>query len=139
MYSDRHIVCDVGGEVKGEWGVRKWGTGGRDKDKFKGNEKHNLHIPRLQLRDLLLAEVEGRVVWGEEVKAFRDVEGGKVEVEVAGGGAWECDVLVGGDGIWSSVRREVRMRERRSGSAANAPTARLRLHRIHLVSSRLSF
>ncbi|GMH48099.1 hypothetical protein TrVE_jg5663 [Triparma verrucosa] len=95
-YSDRHVVMDVGGEVKGEWGRRKW----------KGREtgKHNVHISRIGLRDMVLGGIrEEDVRWNcGVVKVEETGEGCRVETE--GGEVFEGNFVVGCDGIRSRTR-----------------------------------
>ena len=103
LYTDRHVVMDKDGDMKGEWGMRKWtGTSGGKK------KKHNMVVSRLNLRNMLLEECND-VRWGTELKTWdkigKDSSGRNLRVTFADGSKdILCDLLVGADGIRSTVR-----------------------------------
>lgn len=97
VYSDRHLVMDVEGEVKGEWGRRKW----------KGNDtsKHNIHISRLNLRNLLLKQCRSEdVIWNSGLSKVEESES-CVKVTTENGEVYTGDYLIGSDGIRSPTRK----------------------------------
>ncbi|MEU4743470.1 NAD(P)-binding protein, partial [Actinosynnema sp. NPDC023658] len=55
----------------------------------------------------LLTGLGDDVGFGRAVTGYRITEAGRVRVEFAGGGADEGDLLVGADGAWSAVRRQL--------------------------------
>ena len=69
-------------------------------------QRRNAHLPRQALRATLLRGLaQGTVRWGHRLAAFaEDAEG--VTLRFAGGGEARAAVLVGCDGIWSSVRKQ---------------------------------
>jgi salicylate hydroxylase len=112
VVSTRHVVHTPDGKVIGEWGIRKWGP-----SETKAPPKRtNIHIARQLLRLALLEQLGGhdRVQWGHQLVDVKDDGGkgaelsflvddstkGKAEVKIA-----HADLVVGADGIRSSVRR----------------------------------
>jgi 2-polyprenyl-6-methoxyphenol hydroxylase-like FAD-dependent oxidoreductase len=65
----------------------------------------DLAVDRLVLRRILLAGVQDRVVFGQELQRFVEHDGG-VTAYFTDGSQARCDVLVGADGIGSAVRRQ---------------------------------
>ena len=111
VISTRHVVHTTVGKVIGEWGIRKW----RPSDIKLSVKRRNVHIARQSLRFALLEQLGGHdsVKWGHQLVGFKESakeckdEGvelsfqveGKAEIQSA-----KADLLVGADGIRSSVR-----------------------------------
>ncbi|CAJ1963003.1 unnamed protein product [Cylindrotheca closterium] len=109
LTSTKHIVHTTDGTPIGEWGLRKWG---RDQDK-KPPKRQNVHIARQALRRELLDALGGeeRVSWGHKLMdmvvkedekytlSFQKNDGSIVQ--------HEADMVVGADGIRSTVRKHL--------------------------------
>jgi 2-polyprenyl-6-methoxyphenol hydroxylase-like FAD-dependent oxidoreductase len=67
----------------------------------------HLTVDRLTLRQILLAELDGAVRFGSEFTRFETLPGGGVRAHFAGGASEEADILIGGDGPFSRVRRQL--------------------------------
>lgn len=104
--STRHLVHTVEGKVIGEWGMRKWMH-----SNVKSSSKHsNVHIARQSLRLALLEQLGGHdaVQWGHQLVDFKQCEGEGVDLSFRVDGkmkSCKADLVVGADGIRSSVRR----------------------------------
>lgn len=104
--STKHVVHTTVGKVIGEWGLRKWG-----RDAAKPLPKRtNVHIARQSLRLALLEQLGGHdaVQWGHQLMNVKGCEGEAVclSFDVAGQKTYaKADLVVGADGIRSSVRR----------------------------------
>lgn len=97
-----------------------------------GSVVANITRPALQ-RTLYAALPPGIVTCSASFRSFEQREGGRVAVRLAVGGKEveeECDVLVGADGIRSTVRRH--LEGKRSGGAAACVPA----HLPHMGSAR---
>ncbi|MEV4558249.1 NAD(P)/FAD-dependent oxidoreductase [Kitasatospora sp. NPDC049285] len=71
-----------------------------------GGGPGNPEIDRGQLRDLLLDSLApGTVQWGRKLERAEPLGEGRHRLHFAGGDTVESDLLVGGDGAWSRVRR----------------------------------
>jgi salicylate hydroxylase len=116
IVSTRHLVHTTEGKVIGEWGIRKWGAS----EAKVAPKRTNVHIARQLLRSALLEQLGGHdaVQWRHQLVDFKECEGeekGKgVELSflVKGDGdeksvikSAHADLVVGADGIRSSVRR----------------------------------
>ena len=104
VISTRHLVHTTEGKVIGEWGVRKWMQSGAKIPPKRGN----VHIARQSLRLALLDQLGGHsaVQWDHQLVDFQ--EGEQVELCFQVGGESKrakADLVVGADGIRSSVRR----------------------------------
>lgn len=106
VISTRHIVHTTEGKVIGEWGLRKWTQSG-----IKISPKRsNVHIARQSLRLALLEQLGGHdaVQWGHQFVDFKKSEDEGIVLSFKVGGEMKsakADLLVGADGIRSSVRR----------------------------------
>jgi salicylate hydroxylase len=73
-------------------------------------KKHNVHAPRQLLRRLLLDRVEALnvVQWKKQLLRYTEnADTNDVVLELTDGSTLRADVLVGADGIYSSVRRQL--------------------------------
>lgn len=107
IVSTLHLAHTIEGNVIGEWGIRKL----QDKEAIeaKNKNKHtNIHIARQSLRLAFLEQLGGdkQVLWNHQLTDFKIDD--KVELTFDVDGIkkhFKADVLVGADGIRSSVRR----------------------------------
>ncbi len=98
IHSTRHVVHTTDGKVISEWGAR---THSNIKEFPK---RKNIHIPRQALRSALLEQLgfDSPVKWGHRLVGFKEKEltfqvDGTIKMA-------EADLIVGADGIRSSVR-----------------------------------
>jgi len=114
VISTRHVVHTTQGKEIGEWGNRKW----VQSDEKNSNKRTNVHIARQSLRLALLEQLGGHdsVKWGHQLVGFKEsvkdeTEGSESEAvdltfQVNGElKSIKADLLVGADGIRSSVRK----------------------------------
>ena len=106
VISTRHLVHTTDGKVIGEWGTRKWMTSIEQTS----SKRRNVHIARQSLRLALLKQLggQGMVAWGHQLIDFKEREGEVVELIFQVDGELrraKADLVVGADGIRSSVRR----------------------------------
>lgn len=106
VISTRHLVHTTEGKVIGEWGVRKW----IQSDIKTSSKRSNVHIARQSLRLALLEQLGGHdaIQWGHQLVDFKECEGDGVELNFQVDGKMKsakADLVVGADGIRSSVRR----------------------------------
>jgi salicylate hydroxylase len=106
VISTRHVVHTAEGKVIGEWGIRKLEPS-EDKTSLK---RTNVHIARQSLRLALLQLLGGHdaVQWGHQLVDFKECEGEGVDLSFQVEGQTKrakADLVVGADGIRSSVRR----------------------------------
>lgn len=103
--STRHLIHTIEGKVIGEWGMRKWISS----DTKTTSKRTNVHIARQALRLALLEQLGGhdKVQWGHQLVDFKESkEGVHLHFEVDGEQkSYNADLVVGADGIRSSVRR----------------------------------
>ncbi|MGA5520020.1 FAD-dependent oxidoreductase [Streptomyces pseudogriseolus] len=72
------------------------------------DERFKPEIDRRLLRDLLLASLPpGTVRWGHTLRAVTGPADGPRQLRFADGTTVECDLVIGADGAWSTVRRAV--------------------------------
>lgn len=106
VISTRHIVHTTDGKVIGEWGIRKW----IESDVKTSPKRTNVHIARQALRLALLEQLGGSdsVQWGHQLIDFKESDQEKMELTFQVEGEIKnvrADLIVGADGIRSSVRR----------------------------------
>ncbi|WP_409416769.1 FAD-dependent oxidoreductase [Flavobacterium sp. PS2] len=106
VVSTRHLVHTTKGKVIGEWGVRKW----IQSDVKTSPKRSNIHIARQSLRLELLEQLGKHdiVQWGHQLIDFKESEDGSVDLSFQVNGkikTAKADLVVGADGIRSSVRR----------------------------------
>ncbi|PWA09010.1 FAD-dependent oxidoreductase [Flavobacterium laiguense] len=106
VISTRHVVHTTDGKVIGEWGIRKW----MQSDVKTSSKRTNMHISRQSLRSALLEQLGGHdaVQWGHQLIDFAACEGEGVDLNFLVDGKiqpFKADLVVGADGIRSSVRR----------------------------------
>ena len=103
IVSTRHIAHTPDGTVLGEWGMRKWDTQTNVTPK-----RTNIHIARQNLRSALLEQLSGAdaIRWGHQLNGFNQTEAGiQLKFDSQGNATTaHADLLVGADGIRSSVR-----------------------------------
>ena len=106
VISTRHVVHTTEGKVIGEWGIRRL-----EQSELKTPPKRtNVHVSRQSLRLALLEQLGGhdRVQWGHQLVDFKECEGEGVDLGFQVDGRMKsarADLVVGADGIRSSVRR----------------------------------
>ncbi|EJL59630.1 FAD-dependent oxidoreductase [Flavobacterium sp. CF136] len=106
VISTRHLVHTPEGKVIGEWGTRKW----IQSDVKTSSKRTNVHIARQSLRLALLEQLGGNnaVQWGHQLIDFKECEDKDVHLNFQVDGKMKrakADLVVGADGIRSSVRR----------------------------------
>jgi len=106
VVSTKHVVHNMEGKVVGEWGMRKWLPSGSKTS----SKKTNMHISRQSLRLALLEQLveNNNVQWGHQLLDFKDSENSGVDLSFQVNGEIKkakADILVGADGIRSSVRK----------------------------------
>jgi 2-polyprenyl-6-methoxyphenol hydroxylase-like FAD-dependent oxidoreductase len=106
VVSTRHVVHTTEGKVIGEWGVRKW----MQADAKTSTKRSNVHIARQSLRLALLEQLGGHDViqWRHQLVNFKESEKEGVHLSFQVDGKIKnvkADLVVGADGIRSSVRR----------------------------------
>lgn len=104
--STRHLVHTTDGKVIGEWGIRKW----LQSDAKKSLKRTNVHVARQSLRLALLEQLGGhdKVQWEHQLIDFKETQDAALELTFQVNGKMKCakaDLIVGADGIRSSVRR----------------------------------
>ncbi|MGA9637872.1 FAD-dependent oxidoreductase [Flavobacterium sp.] len=106
VISTRHVVHTTDGKIIGEWGVRKW----METDVKTFSKRTNVHIARQSLRLALLEQLGGQhmIKWGHQLIDFKESENDGVVLRFEVDGEIQqtkADLIVGADGIRSSVRR----------------------------------
>jgi 2-polyprenyl-6-methoxyphenol hydroxylase-like FAD-dependent oxidoreductase len=106
VVSTKHVVHNTDGKVVGEWGMRKW----LPSESKTSPKKTNMHISRQSLRLELLEQLGGedKVQWRHQLLDFKDSENSGIALSFQVNGeikTKKADLVVGADGIRSSVRR----------------------------------
>lgn len=106
VVSTRHLVHTTEGKVIGEWGIRKW----LQSESKTTAKRTNIHIARQSLRLALLEQLGGHnaVKWDHQLIDFKETDTENVELKFQVNGeikSYNADLVVGADGIRSSVRR----------------------------------
>ena len=119
IVSTRHVVHNTDGKVLGEWGIRKWVP----TDTQTAPKRTNIHIARQLLRKAILEQLGGSdaVQWNHQLVDFKQSDeivangkGVELSFQVQGDEHSKekpeiktayADLVVGADGIRSSVRR----------------------------------
>jgi len=104
--STKHIVHTTDGKVIGEWGIRKW----MESETNTAAKRSNIHIARQSLRLALLEQLGGdsMVQWNHQLVDFKESESEGINLSFIVNGKINnsrADLVVGADGIRSSVRR----------------------------------
>ena len=106
VVSTRHVVHNTDGKVVGEWGMRKWMP-----LETENSSKHtNIHISRQSLRLALLEQLgkDNKVQWGHQLLDFKENKNNDIDLSFQVNDEIKkakVDILVGADGIRSSVRK----------------------------------
>ncbi|MDR7373033.1 NAD(P)/FAD-dependent oxidoreductase [Flavobacterium aquidurense] len=106
VISTRHLVHTTEGKVIGEWGNRKW----IPSESRTSQKRSNVHISRQSLRLALLEQLGGddAIQWGHQLVDFKESKDGSLDISFQVNGEMKntkADLVVGADGIRSSVRR----------------------------------
>ncbi len=103
--STRHVVHTTEGKVIGEWGMRMW----IHSEEKTSPKRTNIHIARQSLRLALLEQLgEHEVHWSHQLVDFKASDDESVELSFNVNGKikqTKADLVVGADGIRSSVRK----------------------------------
>jgi len=106
VVSTKHVVHTTDGSVIGEWGMRKW----MPAELGTSPKRTNVHIARQSLRLALIEQLGGhdKVQWGHKLVDFNETVGEGIELSFQVDGeikSAKADLVVGADGIRSSVRK----------------------------------
>lgn len=105
VISTRHLVHTTEGKVIGEWGIRKW----LQEEVKTTSKRTNMHIARQSLRLEILNQLKSHdtVQWGHQLIDFKENKNGIDLNFLVNGELKTCqaDLVVGADGIRSSVRK----------------------------------
>ena len=106
VVSTKHVVHNTQGKVVGEWGMRKW----LPSETKNSSKQTNMHISRQSLRLALLEQLgeKNRVQWGHQLLDFKENKNEGIALSFQVNGEImkaKADIIVGADGIRSSVRR----------------------------------
>lgn len=105
VLSTKHIVHTPDGKVVAEWGMRKW----LENSEQKTSKKTNIHIARQALRQALIEQLQGteEIKWGHKLLHFTENNEQQIILTFEVNGKIvkkSADLVVGADGIRSSVR-----------------------------------
>ncbi|SFD49358.1 FAD-dependent oxidoreductase [Flavobacterium phragmitis] len=108
VVSTKHIVHNTEGKIIAEWGFRKW----LENDINASPKRTNIHIARQSLRLALLQQLESNdtVQWGHQLIDFKSSAEKGIDLRFQVNGEIKnakADILVGADGIRSSVRKNL--------------------------------
>ncbi|MEX6625624.1 FAD-dependent oxidoreductase [Tenacibaculum salmonis] len=109
VVSTKHIIHTTDGKIIGEWGMRKWLESGFKSEAKKIGKRTNIHIARQSLRFALLEQLGSNdlVKWGHQLVDFKEDENEAITLDFQVNGEIKnakADIIVGADGIRSSVR-----------------------------------
>ena len=109
IISTRHVVHNTDGKIIGEWGFRNRSNLLAPE---KSSKRRNIHIARQALRLALLEQLgdDNVVQWNHQLMTFTEKEHKGVELTFEVDGKIKkakADVLIGADGIRSTVRKLV--------------------------------
>ena len=115
VVSTRHVVHTPDGKNIGEWGNRKWVDSGLNTTPNSSTKRTNIHIARQSLRLALLKQLGKKdiVKWSHRLIDFKENNqaneaGITLNFEVNGNiQKTTADLIVGADGIRSSVRKQL--------------------------------
>ena len=114
--STSHYTFNAEGHILGFYG-EAFGSKSKDRQECK-NSGRFIHIPRQMLRSRILDEVRpGTIRWSSKLKSYAcwsDDEGGRhsrngVTVTLMDGTTLDAALLIGSDGIFSTVRRQLNL------------------------------
>lgn len=108
VVSTRHVVHTAEGRVIADWGIRDL----PESKVLISPKRTNIHVARQSLRLALLEQLGGQdmVQWGHRLVGFQEcgVDGVDLSFRVDGAAKYaHADLLVGADGIRSTVRRSM--------------------------------
>lgn len=105
--SGSHYVFTCNGEIIGCFGRVFAPLFGASASSKKSSKRHNVHLPRQRLREMLAQHVPPACIrWGQKVTGYKTTPE-QVEVLLEDGTIFSADLLVGSDGIHSAVRRQL--------------------------------
>lgn len=110
VISTRHVVHRTDGKIIGEWGIRKWHQETEKPSRKRATIRTNVHIARQSLRAALLEQLGDYDVvrWGHQLVDMQQSKSAGVDLHFQVDGKRQsanADLLVGADGIRSTVRR----------------------------------
>ena len=105
IVSTKHIVHTPKGKIVAEWGMRKW----LENSIQKTSKKTNIHIARQSIRQALIEQLPSNesIKWGHKLLHLTESNQNKIDLTFEVNGKIEtttADLVVGADGIRSSVR-----------------------------------
>ena len=105
--STSHYTFSSDGNIIGFFG-EAFGTRSKDRKEVQ-NSGRFIHIPRQVLRKRIVEAVRpGTIRWNSKLKSFKENEDG-VEVTLMDGSSLKAALLIGSDGIFSTVRRQLNL------------------------------